>query len=202
MPEVIGPFFGPSPFNSTQEIAEHFRHHAEETRRRQMADQLRRFDPLTALGHRPTLTPIGEELEKLEKAKDGAYRERNQLAAALARAAIAMGFRAGVGEHPEGDKEWEPDWRTILFIDLPTGQLSWHFHDSEWPLLAGLPRYRGDYDGHSTAEKYRRLMSWRGEETAPAPECMAGIDRTFEKSARKDPRPIEPYVAPTSPRAG
>jgi hypothetical protein len=126
---------------------------------------------------------------KLRKEKDAAYRERNQLAAALARAAIAMGFRAGVGEHPESDKEWEPDWRTILFIDLPTGQLSWHFHDSEWPLLAGLPRYSGNYDGHSTTEKYRRLMCWQPRpqypDVAPAESAPTG-PYYASKSARND----------------
>jgi len=148
-------------------------------RRRAAQEQLQRLNPFAVLAH-PTLERA--VVEKLEKAKDGAYRERNQLAAALARAAIALGFHAGVGQHPESDKEWDSDWRTILYIDLPTGQLSWHFHDSEWPLLAGLPRYRDEYDGHSTAEKYRRLMEWRGGdwagETKPAtaPACSSILD--------------------------
>jgi hypothetical protein len=104
-------------------------------------------------------------VEKLQREKDGAYRERNQCAALIARMALALGYRAGVGEHPAEDKAWEGDWRTILFVDLPTGQLSWHFHDSEWPLLAGLPRYEGTWDGHSTLEKYRRAMAY-----PPAPK--------------------------------
>jgi hypothetical protein len=96
---------------------------------------------------------------EVTKVKDGAYSERNQILAAFARMAVALGWRAGVGRHPADDLSWENDWRTILFIDLPTGQASWHFHDSEAHLLAGLPAYRAPWDGHTTPEKYERLRA-------------------------------------------
>lgn len=97
------------------------------------------------------------EVQRLTTAKDEAYAERNKLVAWLARAAAAFGWRAGVGQHPATDTTWEADWRTIVFIDTPAGQLSWHFHDSEKPLLWGLPVYLDAWDGHSTTEKYERL---------------------------------------------
>lgn len=90
-------------------------------------------------------------------AKDAAYAERNQCVALLARMALAVGWRAGVAQHPAEDTAWEDDWRTIVFIDLPTGQVSWHFHDSELHLLAGLPKYPGKWDSHTTAQKYERV---------------------------------------------
>lgn len=102
------------------------------------------------------------ELETaLRASRDAAYSERNQVLALLARMALRVGWRAGVGEHPaeDKDKDWEADWRTILFVDLPTGQASWHFHDSEKHLLAGLPRYAGEWDGHTTPQKYDRVNS-------------------------------------------
>jgi hypothetical protein len=97
------------------------------------------------------------KIQLLEGQKNGAYSERNQCVALLAKMAVAMGLKAGVREHPSEDLAWEPDWRTVVFIDLPTGQVSWHFHDSEKHLLGGLPRYVGQWDGHGTYEKYLRV---------------------------------------------
>jgi hypothetical protein len=102
---------------------------------------------------------LQEQLAEALKAKDAAYGERNQALALLARMARNMGWRAGVGQHPEEDTAWEPDWRTILFVNLPTGQASWHFHDSERHLLAGLPPYSDVWDGHTTDEKYERVRT-------------------------------------------
>lgn len=94
----------------------------------------------------------------------GVYRERNRLVAALVRIAhqrwahgITLEWRAGLGRHPEDDATWDREWMTIVFIDTPAGQLSWHIHDSELDLFDGIPPYEGVWDGHTTDEKYRRL---------------------------------------------
>jgi hypothetical protein len=90
-----------------------------------------------------------------ERERDVAYAERNRMAAALARIAIAAGGNAGVKKTEiEG---WDPAWQNCVFIDTPNGQLSWHYHDSEADVFAGLPPYKGVWDGHSTPEKYERL---------------------------------------------
>jgi len=104
--------------------------------------------------HEKALARIAE----LTKQKDGAYSERNQCVALIARMALKLGWLAGTGRHPDLDTAWEDDWRTILFINIPdVGQVSWHFHDSERHLLTGLPEYPTGWDGHSTEEKYRRV---------------------------------------------
>lgn len=103
----------------------------------------------------------GEKLLHLVAQKDAAYSERNQCVALMARMAIALGWLAWVAQHPADDTSWEDDWRTILFIELPTGQASWHFHDSERRLLEGLPRGLNTWDGHTTAEKYARVREAR-----------------------------------------
>lgn len=54
------------------------------------------------------------DIEKLEKQKDGAYWERNQLVASLSKV-----FPAHLAKHPEEDTEWDEDWRTIVVIKLP-----------------------------------------------------------------------------------
>lgn len=112
----------------------------------------------------PMLLQSAERVGELQRqlvdaraAKDTAYRERNTVLALLARAALALGWRVGTGEHPAEDDSWEPDWRALLFIDTPEGQCSWHFHDSERHLLSGLPRYTDAWDGHTTEEKHQRV---------------------------------------------
>ena len=90
------------------------------------------------------------ELRTMEERKDGAYEERNKVVAALAKL-----FPSGTAKTEiEG---WSEDWHGCVYIDLPTGQVSWHFHDSQAHLFATLPTYSKSWDGHDTEEKYRRL---------------------------------------------
>jgi hypothetical protein len=82
------------------------------------------------------------------------YEERNRLVALLARL-----FPSGIRKTEiEG---WEPEWHNCVYIDTPTGQLSWHYHDSEAHLFEDLPPYTKPWDGHSTPEKYHRLDQLR-----------------------------------------
>jgi hypothetical protein len=81
---------------------------------------------------------------------DRAYTERNRLVAFLARC------------YPSGLRKtdipgWDPCWHNCVFIDTPAGQMSWHFHDDDAALFAGLPAYEKPWDDHTTEEKYRRL---------------------------------------------
>lgn len=104
------------------------------------------------------------EIATLKSQKNGAYSERNKVVAAYARLCRAAGTRVTVAKHqpgPDSAEIWESDWSTVVLIELPTGQVSWHFHDSEVHLLDGLPRGANDWDGHSTAEKYTRLGNAR-----------------------------------------
>jgi len=93
-----------------------------------------------------------DALAEMEARKDGAYLERNQVVAALAKC-----FPSGVARTAiEG---WSEDWHGCVYIDLPTGQASWHFHDSQAYLFAGLPPYTKPWDGHDTPTKYERLAA-------------------------------------------
>lgn len=104
------------------------------------------------------------EVERLTRAKDGAYGERNALVVALSKL-----FPASLERHP-AEEEWDDDWRWIVFIDLPTGQATWHIHDIELPYFAHLARDTGrKWDGHSTPEKYARLAAL--SLPTPAPEA-------------------------------
>lgn len=81
---------------------------------------------------------------------DAAYYERNQLVALLARI-YPSGIRRT--ELPN----WNPCWQNCVYIDLPTGQASWHYHDREAGLFEALPPYTKPWDGHTTEMKYERL---------------------------------------------
>jgi hypothetical protein len=111
---------------------------------------------------RERVRALETELAEAREAKDYAYSERNQLVALLARL-----FPSGVKRTAiEG---WEPEWQGCVYIDLPTGQASWHYHDKEAPLFADLPPYQGEWDGHSTVEKYHRVI--RAALARPSPDA-------------------------------
>jgi hypothetical protein len=52
---------------------------------------------------------------------------------------------------------WDPEWHGCVYIELPTGQASWHYHDNEAHLFSDLPPFDGKWDGHTTEQKYRRV---------------------------------------------
>lgn len=81
-------------------------------------------------------------------------KERNQCVALIAHMASAIGIPVGLGKHKEND---DGDWINVVFIELPTGQLSWRIHDSEVSLFSYLPPYLKQWDGHSSEEKYARI---------------------------------------------
>ena len=84
-------------------------------------------------------------IDELRAQKDYAYWERNHLVAVLSKL-----YPAWLERHPDSDTAWEDDWRTIVFVEIPTRtafgdqrnilpesmqyemrQLSWHIHDNE-----------------------------------------------------------------------
>lgn len=110
------------------------------------------IDPSYCSGVNRLLVDLCTEGRKLIQQKDEAYAERNRLVALL-----TLLFPASLERHPENEV-WEDDWRWIVFIDLPTGQVSWHIHDSELPLFEHISRNQGRvWDGHTTEEKYLRI---------------------------------------------
>ena len=91
-----------------------------------------------------------DHIEKLESVRDGAYTERNRLVAFLSNI------------YPSGVKKtaipgWDEAWHNCVYIDLPVGQASWHYHNDEAHLFAHLPPYESEWDGHTTEEKYERI---------------------------------------------
>ncbi len=106
--------------------------------------------------------------EELIAAKNMAYAERQKMVAAL-----TYIFPSHMKRHPDSDTTWENDWRNIVCIHGPAGQMTWHIHDSECHLFGHLnhkpdPFADCEYDGHTTEEKYRRLF----QSVAPAAQAQ------------------------------
>lgn len=107
--------------------------------------------------YRNQCVSLRARVEELGAQKNGAYLERNKLVAALSKF-----FPSWLERHPEEDVDWEDDWRWTVFVDGPTGQMTWHIHDSHLGLFDHLPRSVAHrWDGHSTEEKYERLARIR-----------------------------------------
>lgn len=94
---------------------------------------------------------------------DSIYTERAHLIVALAKLAHQLGYLVG-----RTTDDLAPSW-PVLVIELPTGQVSWHFHPNDAHLLEGLPRTRIAWDGHTTPIKYARLAQLSLE---PTPEVV------------------------------
>ena len=81
---------------------------------------------------------------------DNAYTERNALVALLSKI-----FPAGLKK--TAIKGWDKEWHNCVYIDFPWGQASWHYHDRDSNLFAHLGEYPGEWDGHTTLEKYQKI---------------------------------------------
>lgn len=87
-----------------------------------------------------------------------AYAQRNRLVALLA--AI---FPSSVEQHQQQEgEEWEEGWGNVVIIDLPSGQISFHIHDSEMALFVHLPRGVREWDGHDNHLKWERVLGCAG----------------------------------------
>ena len=76
-----------------------------------------------------------------EELKD--YAERNTAVMRALYWAGVCGLPCGVRIDPQ-----EPEW-PVVFIELPTGQVSWH-----------IPQYGMAWDNHTTDEKYNRIEEY------------------------------------------
>jgi hypothetical protein len=112
---------------------------------------------ITAL--RDRLAQPSTDLDEMTARKDAAYAERNKVVAGFAALAMKLGYAAcRTRTAIEG---WSDDWHGCVYIQLPTGQVSWHYHDSEAELFSFLPENAVTWDGHDTDEKYRRVLALR-----------------------------------------
>lgn len=81
----------------------------------------------------------------IEQQKDGAYWERNMLA-----------LRYAQGWYYDHDNNWE-GWKRVLSLD--GGKLCFHIPDDF--DVGDLKQIGNNWDGHTTEEKWHRIMDMR-----------------------------------------
>ncbi|MCL4341275.1 MAG: hypothetical protein M1431_04170 [Candidatus Thermoplasmatota archaeon] len=91
----------------------------------------------------------GKKDVKNQSTPDEAYLDRNLCVQTMAKMALKLGYTTGIKD----DLEWP-----ILYIDLPTGQVSWHIPKNE--ILADFQEYKGKWDGHCVEEKRNRIIKF------------------------------------------
>lgn len=90
--------------------------------------------------------------ERVKADLNKVYHERNHLVSALSKL-----FPAGIAR--TSIPGWEAEWEWCVYIDLPTGQISYHFHDDEFFLFSHLPLYSNKWDGHDKNTVHDRLKA-------------------------------------------
>jgi hypothetical protein len=101
-------------------------------------DKLRR----RGLARRAAIERLVDLLLQIEQ-NDTNYDIRYGLVFAAVHEALQAGYSAGIALDPA-----QPDW-PLVYIQLPTGQISWH-----------MPGFPSPYDGHTTEEKYQRIREF------------------------------------------
>lgn len=106
---------------------------------------------------------------QLQRKLDSVYTERNSLAVALAKVTLLHGGKAGRGYDNTEDKNWDPEWRNVVYVEVPgVGQVSWHMGPRDLPRIESLPQYMGTWDGTA----YGRDPSWPDNIDAPKPRVV------------------------------
>lgn len=86
------------------------------------------------------------------KTIDDAYLERNVLVAVLSRLYTSY-------QYPTEIDGWDPEWHNCVYIELPTGQISFHYHDREKPLFAHVESHPVIWDQHTKQDVLGRLAA-------------------------------------------
>lgn len=86
---------------------------------------------------------------KYESDPEEAYLDRNLCVQTMVRMASELGYKTGIRD----DGNW-----SIFYIDLPTGQVSWHIPKLD--IVGMFPYYLDDWDGHDVETKRNRLIEF------------------------------------------
>lgn len=92
-------------------------------------------------------TDLAAVLDRIEQ-HDTDYAVRYGLILEAMYLAHRLGYWVGYGIDDKEDPELD-GFRTVAYLQLPTGQLSWHMPEHAYP-----------WDGHSTEQKYQRAREW------------------------------------------
>lgn len=124
---------------------------------------------------------LEQEIARFRALKNDAFHERNQLVALISKI-----YPAKLGKDESGQSILE----NVVYIDLPTGQASWHITKDEIDLFAHLSKAGDDqsiWDGHTKQEKIERVNTVSAE--TPLPQIFKkgshAIPKKLLEQARK-----------------
>lgn len=127
---------------------------------------------------------ISQVVDELRQQIDSVYEERNYVVAALSRA-----FPSGT--RPTSIPGWDPAWNECVYIDLPSGQISYHYHTKMAGLFKDLPAYTKPYDGHRKIDVHDRLSALGVGPYRRYLEDYIAEHRAIARSANPELRPDE-----------
>ena len=109
-----------------------------------------------------------DKFQATERRNTQIYAERNALAIAFARCAAALGWTTGCGRDSDTTRDWQEDWRTVVYVDMPNGQqVSWHMAPEQADEAKRLlPIFPGVWDGTFVGrdvEQFLRILPDMGE---------------------------------------
>jgi hypothetical protein len=84
---------------------------------------------------------------------DTIYAERDMCVSLIAKMAQELGYKVGIQQTED------PAW-PLVFINLPTGQVSWHVKREELEYFPTMRPYNEIWDGHTTEQKYKRVTDY------------------------------------------
>lgn len=102
----------------------------------------------------------GAQVSNAKMQKDKAYRERNEVVAALAKAVLKLGGK--VGRRKTDIPDWNPAWAWAIDIVAPGQKIwSWHYHSSHSEIFESFPLATWNWDGTDTPTKYKLMEEWK-----------------------------------------
>jgi hypothetical protein len=75
------------------------------------------------------------------------YTQRMLVVCMFAKAMGALGYSYGTGL--DDNTSWDISWRTVVYVDTPDGQVSWHVAPDDKHIFEDFPEYTGVWDGKS-----------------------------------------------------
>jgi hypothetical protein len=97
---------------------------------------------------------LEQENQRLRRNAISTFFERDACVGLLIRLAVAQGMTAGLSQ-----RETEHGTERLVVLDLPSGQVSWEYLDTEAHLFDWLPQYSGSVKDQEVTEIYSKVMN-------------------------------------------
>lgn len=115
---------------------------------------------------------LEKENERLRKVRKSANVERDACVGLIAQMATVLGIPAGIGKYemiePLENGESVTQLQNRVIVELPSGQVSWDYLDSEGHLFEALPHYAGSVENQTLQQNYIKVMN-PGFQQTPRP---------------------------------